>query len=141
MLQVTKIFRFEMAHALNGYAGDCCYIHGHSYTLHVTIASREPQHDFLQGTGVLYDFKELKKLVNETVINQLDHQLVLSEHYLEQSPLLTATENLRVWKIEPSAENMLIYIHKALQAVLPENIFLKKLKIFETNDSYAEWEI
>ncbi len=41
MLQITKIFRFEMAHAVFGYAGKCSHIHGHSYVLHVTITGND----------------------------------------------------------------------------------------------------
>jgi 6-pyruvoyltetrahydropterin/6-carboxytetrahydropterin synthase len=36
-IRVTKLFRFEMAHALNGYDGPCKNIHGHSYELQVTV--------------------------------------------------------------------------------------------------------
>ncbi len=38
MIRLTKIFNFEMAHALYGYDGPCKNIHGHSYQLEVTIA-------------------------------------------------------------------------------------------------------
>ena len=42
-LRLTKAFGFEMAHALTGYDGKCCNIHGHSYKLFVTIEG-EPRH-------------------------------------------------------------------------------------------------
>lgn len=41
MLQLTKIFHFEMAHAIDGYAGACKNIHGHTYELHVTVSAVE----------------------------------------------------------------------------------------------------
>ena len=40
MLKLTKIFHFEMAHAIHGYAGACKHIHGHSYELHVTVTEK-----------------------------------------------------------------------------------------------------
>ena len=36
-LSITKIFRYEAAHALMGYDGLCANIHGHSYRLEVTV--------------------------------------------------------------------------------------------------------
>ena len=41
MISVTKIFNFEMAHALHNYGGPCANIHGHSYILHVTVKSEK----------------------------------------------------------------------------------------------------
>lgn len=140
MLQVTKIFRFETAHAINGYAGSCCHIHGHSYVLHVTIVGKNKDDDYLPSTGLLFDFKELKQLVTQSVIHEFDHRLILSDAYLIQHPHIKNAENLFVWKMEPSAENILLYIRNTLQSILPQNILLKKLTIYETGDSYAEWE-
>ena len=139
MIQITKIFRFEMAHAIYGYAGKCKNIHGHSYVLHVTVAGISDENHFISAPGFIIDFKQLKKIVNETVIHKLDHQLVLSNEYVQSNELLQRQENIFLWKMEPSAENMLIYIKESLQSVFPTEIRLIKLKLFETADSYAEW--
>ena len=140
MLQVTKIFRFETAHAIHGYSGLCKNIHGHSYVLHVTIAAQDSNDEYLSSPGFIFDFKDLKHLVNKTIIHNLDHCIILSEDFLKQHTFANSLENLTIWKMEPSAENILLYIRKVLQKELPQNVVLRKLKIYETNDSYAEWE-
>jgi 6-pyruvoyltetrahydropterin/6-carboxytetrahydropterin synthase len=43
MISITKIFRFETAHAIFGYEGPCAHIHGHSYELHVSVAAEEQE--------------------------------------------------------------------------------------------------
>ena len=139
MLQITKIFRFEMAHAIDGYAGKCKNVHGHSYALHVTVGSNSNEDDYLSAPGFVIDFKQLKNIVNERVVDILDHKLVLSTAYLKLHESLKGQENLVIWEYEPSAENMLIYIKKNLQSVFPKEIKLVKLRLFETADSYAEW--
>lgn len=139
MLQITKIFRFEMAHAIFGYDGKCKNIHGHSYVLHVTITGNLNNDDFIVAPGFIFDFKQLKRIVNETIIKKLDHQLVLSNEYLKLNTALTSAENIFVWETEPSAENILIYIKQNLQKAFPKEIKLTKLMLFETADSYAEW--
>ena len=65
MLQLTKIFQFETAHAIFGYQGGCKNIHGHSYELHVTVAS--PHDDFIPAPGFILDFKKLKAIVSAAV--------------------------------------------------------------------------
>jgi len=140
MLQVTKIFRFETAHAIHGYNGHCKNIHGHSYVLHVTVGAEIEDSAYLPKPGFILDFKDLKKWVNEIIIQEFDHCLILSADFIKEHPNTVSTENLIVWEMEPTAENILLYIKNKLQEALPNHILLRKLIIFETSDSYAEWE-
>ena len=142
MLLLTKIIRFEMAHAIEGYAGACKNIHGHSYELQVTVSGDdEPGGEFIPAPGFIVDFKELKKMLLDMVTNTFDHKLVLSGKYLAKHPELDKQENLVIWEAEPTAENMLIYIRGRLAEELPKNIRLAGLKLYETKDSFAEWRI
>jgi 6-pyruvoyltetrahydropterin/6-carboxytetrahydropterin synthase len=139
MISITKIFRFEAAHAIHHYPGSCANIHGHSYELHVTVRAKQPSDDFLKGLGILIDFKELKALVQQHAIKKLDHKLILSKAYLaEVKPTLTE-EELVVFEVEPTAENFLIYLRDQIGTHLPETVQLTSLTLWETRDSYAEW--
>lgn len=140
MLFVTKIFRFETAHAIFGYCGSCRNIHGHSYELHVTVQPSAPVEGYLPDTGFVIDFKDLKKIVQQQVVSRMDHCIILSEAYLKAHPQLGTLENLDIWPIEPTAENILLKIKEALQPAMPDKVELRKLKLYETADSYAEWE-
>ena len=138
MIAVTKIFRFEAAHAIYGYQGTCAGVHGHSYELHVTV--RSAAKDLLDAPGFIIDFKELKAIVSEAIIGKLDHSLLLSRRYLEMHGETRALNNIVVFEAEPSAENLILYISKKLVAEFPQHILLSGLKLFETKDSYAEWK-
>jgi 6-pyruvoyltetrahydropterin/6-carboxytetrahydropterin synthase len=140
MLRLTKIFHFEMAHAIYGYRGACSSIHGHSYELHVTVASTTETDDPIPGCGILMDFKALKAIVKTCVIEPLDHKLLLSGNFLSKTPTLVSHQNLVTWPVEPTAENILLFIKKALHDKLPAGVILSNLKLYETKDSYAEWQ-
>ena len=139
MLRLTKIFHFEMAHAIHGYAGSCKNIHGHSYELQVTVSSDNVQKEYIPAPGFVIDFKELKKLINVSIIENFDHKLILSNDFLSEHPSLSAEENLVIWEAEPTAENMLLNIKQTLYEKLPDKVKLVQLKLFETKDSFAEW--
>lgn len=139
MLSITKIFRFEAAHAIYRYTGDCARIHGHSYELHVTISAKNPVDNFISGTGIMMDFKELKTLVQNSVIKTLDHKLILSKAYLSETKVQFSADELVEFDAEPTAENLLLFLRKQISIVLPESVHLHSLKIWETRDSYAEW--
>lgn len=139
MIQLTKIFRFETAHAISGYEGLCKNIHGHSYELHVTVRASEHNSGYLPKPGFLVDFKDLKAIVKREVVDYFDHRLFLSEDYLSAHPNLKGLENLEVWPHEPSAENILLFILEKLQKAMPTHIYIHNMRIYETSTSYAEW--
>lgn len=139
MLRVTKIFRFETAHAIHGYQGSCKNIHGHSYVLHVTVRQAVNQAGYLPPPGFVIDFKQLKKVVQSTVVEHFDHRILLSKAYLLQNPAMATLPNLEIWEAEPTAENMLLFIKERLAGSLPPEVSLYQIKLFETADSYAEW--
>lgn len=139
MLSLTKIFQFEMAHAIFGYSGACKNIHGHSYELQVTVTSNHKIEGYIPAPGLIIDFKKIKQIVNSSIINQLDHKLVLSKNFLTKNPIIQDLENLVAWEVEPTAENLLLYIQEILSHKLPTTVKLVKLKLYETEDSYAEW--
>jgi 6-pyruvoyltetrahydropterin/6-carboxytetrahydropterin synthase len=84
---VTREFKFDAAHHLDGYKGDCQNLHGHSFRFSVTI---EGEH--LDSLGMLVDFKVIKEVVTRKVINRLDHKYL--NHVLPFNP---TAENLVVW--------------------------------------------
>jgi 6-pyruvoyltetrahydropterin/6-carboxytetrahydropterin synthase len=139
MISLTKIFHYEMAHAIHGYNGACKNIHGHSYELHVTVTTGDNNHNYIPAPGFILDFKELKQIVNAGIIKTFDHKLVLSADYLAINPAIKTHENLVEWQVEPTAENLLIYTMLTLQEKLPAAVKLVKLKLYETKDSFAEW--
>lgn len=138
MIVLTKIFRFEAAHAIYGYPGACANIHGHSYELHVSVASTREDDNFVEGTGIIMDFKDLKTVVRKSVIDKLDHKLVLSRTFLTSNDMIPSEGHL-IFESEPTAENLLIFIRREIDKLLPADVRLISLKLWETRDSYAEW--
>jgi 6-pyruvoyltetrahydropterin/6-carboxytetrahydropterin synthase len=136
MILLTKHFDFEMAHALMDYPGKCRNIHGHSYKMEVTVVG-ETQPD----TGMVMDFKHLKDLVNEVIVNKLDHALVLSDatDAALVASLRAHYEKVILVPFQPSAENMLEYFVTLLKPNLPTHVRLYSIRLHETETSYAEW--
>jgi 6-pyruvoyltetrahydropterin/6-carboxytetrahydropterin synthase len=114
-------------------------VHGHSYELHVTVQQQHHEDEYLPAPGFVIDFKDLKCIVNFSVIDRFDHCIILSEAYLEVHPFLRQLPNLEIWEVEPTAENILLYIKNKLSQQLPTEVQLHELKLYETADSYAEW--
>lgn len=141
-IRLTKIFSFETAHALHGYDGKCQNIHGHSYKLYVTVKGsplENPQHT---KNGMLMDFGDLKKIVNQSIVDVLDHAILLNQNTAHKQlgeTLKQQGHRVIFTDYQPTCENMLIDFAKTLSALLPKNVTLAALKLYETENSYGEW--
>jgi 6-pyruvoyltetrahydropterin/6-carboxytetrahydropterin synthase len=95
--------------------------HGHNYELDVTLEG-----DVDPETGFVYDLKQLRELVEERVINDVDH----------------ANLNLDVpWlsDVNPTTENLVVGIWRRLDGALPGQVRLVRLVLWETPRNYVEY--
>ena len=121
MRSITKIFTFEACHHLPHYEGACHNLHGHSYKLEVTVGGAIETSTLNPKCGMIMDFKDLKKIVNEVAIDKYDHS------------------NLNDFFPNPTAEIMVKQIAMDVMSKLPVNVFLMSCKLWETSTSYAEY--
>jgi 6-pyruvoyltetrahydropterin/6-carboxytetrahydropterin synthase len=140
-IRVTKFYDFEMAHALWNYDGLCKNIHGHTYKLYVTVMGEPHNNPDDKKNGMVIDFGDLKRIVKGEIVDQLDHSLVVYKE-APHSKLLDLEEMYQrhfVFDFQPTCENLVIWIVNKIKPLLPESIELKKVKLYETASSSAEW--
>ncbi|MFD2245144.1 6-pyruvoyl trahydropterin synthase family protein [Pontibacter ruber] len=140
-IRLTRLFTFEAAHALQNYNGPCRNIHGHSYKLQVTVIGTPLVDEFHPKNGMVVDFGDLKKLVQELILEQMDHALLLRQDSpAELVDVLRALHHkLVLVPYQPTCENMLIDMKTRLSGSLPAGVELHSLKLWETQNSFAEW--
>ena len=140
-IRLTKIFTFEMAHALPGYDGACRHIHGHSFRLEVCVLGEPLQQPGHPKNGMVMDFKILKNLVNEAFVSKYDHALVLPETVAPE--VLNALElhfgQVLPLPFQPTCENMIALCVEALRPKMPPGVELWSVRLSETATSFAEW--
>ena len=142
IIKITKQFSFEMAHALRNYDGLCRNIHGHSYKMDITLAGQPLHDESSPKNGMVMDFGDLKRLVNEEIIPLLDHALVLNAKTDAQlvEALKQNYEKIVIVDFQPTTENLLNFIADKLKAKLSERVKLTRIRLRETDTSYADWE-
>jgi 6-pyruvoyltetrahydropterin/6-carboxytetrahydropterin synthase len=141
VIRISKEFTFDMAHALLGYDGLCKNIHGHSYTLVVTVIGSPIMDDASPKNGMLIDFKDLKNIIKQQIIDRFDHSLVLNTaspiDLLEM--LMKNYDKIVLLDYQPTTENMIADMAGQIGKLLPKNLRLFSLRLRETPTSYAEW--
>ncbi|MCT4203594.1 6-carboxytetrahydropterin synthase [Elizabethkingia anophelis] len=142
MIRITKIFTFETAHVLYNYDGKCKNMHGHSYKLFVTVKGKPVNDLGNPKNGMVVDFGDIKKIVNEEVVDIWDHAVLInanSPHKELGNELEGRGHKVIYCSFQPTCENMLYEIAAKVQAKLPSDISLAYLKLHETENSYGEW--
>ncbi|MBS1764677.1 MAG: 6-carboxytetrahydropterin synthase [Bacteroidetes bacterium] len=142
IIRVSKVFTFDMAHALFGYDGPCKNIHGHTYRLTVTLAGVPLQVKNDSKNGMVIDFTVLKTIVHSKIINVFDHALVLnsnSPHRELDKSLTSHFEKIIYFDEQPTCENLLIHFKNLLLPEFSSNPKLIYVRLEETPSSYAEW--
>jgi 6-pyruvoyltetrahydropterin/6-carboxytetrahydropterin synthase len=141
VIRVTKEFNFEMAHALKNYDGLCKNIHGHSYKLFVTVIGVPNSDTSSSKLGMLIDFGDLKKMVNKEIVDVFDHALVLNE----MAGFNTSTHphemfgNTICVDYQPTCENLVIDFAERIKNILPPEVKIYSLRLYETATSYSDW--
>lgn len=141
-IRITKQFNFETGHALYGYDGKCRNVHGHSYKLSVTVIGSPINDSSHVKYGMVIDFGDLKKIVNEEIVDVFDHATVFNQntpHVELAKELKDRGHHVLLVDYQPTSEMMVIDFAGKIKARLPENIQLHSIKLQETETSFAEW--
>lgn len=143
-VSVTKRFEFDSAHRLPNHQGLCRNIHGHRYVLDVTVRGPLAITAGNSDEGMVIDFHDLKKMVNEQVVGPWDHALLLYKN----DPILQGTQAFDEQKLVlmeniPTAENMAVEIHNNLKQAFSllssdRPIKLEKIRLYETPTAWVE---
>lgn len=113
MFLLRKTIEFAASHFLTDYHGKCEHLHGHNYTLTVTLKGKK------QSDGMVFDFVELKKLLQEKIYNRVDHK------------------HLNDILQNPSSENMCEWIWEELSLELEGKLY--SITLCETARSCVEY--
>lgn len=116
MFEIEIRRTFAAAHQLKGYDGDCRNLHGHNYSVVVTVHANE-----LNDVGIALDFKKLKKALDE-IIEAYDH------HNLSELPEFA--------EINPTSEVLARSIYRQMSRKLnSDEIKVNRVKVGESENS------
>lgn len=146
-VSITKEFSWDMAHLLAGHEGLCKNLHGHTYKMQIEVTRKTEDVIMteINCQGMVIDFKDLKQLVIDKIVEPLDHAFmywVNSPEPLEHEIAEILIKNKRKVasvNYRPTSEEMAMNFFDTLsQQFLPLNLELRAVKVWETPTSFAE---
>ena len=96
--------------------------HGHNYILEVTIEG-DPD----PVTGMVFDLRHLKEIINAEVVDPMDHRFLNHE--------VPPFDH-----VIPTTENLVVEIWRRLESrIAVPNAKLKNIRLYETTDLYVDY--
>ena len=135
-MKIAKEFKWEMGHRLPFHKGKCKNLHGHSYKMMVEFTGD------LDENSMVMDYYDVKAVVGP-IVEELDHSFLVNK---DDTELISALEKLNSRSVivdyYTTAENICGYFLEKIKASnLPPQIKSIKVRIFESESTYAEDEI
>lgn len=135
-MKVYKEFKWEMGHRLPNHFGNCKNIHGHSYKMIVGFEGELNEND------MIIDFYDVDKII-KPLINKFDHAFLVNKNDKEVIDFLDKIKSKKmVVNFNSTVENLCKFVLDEIQRFdLPQNISSVSVRIYETNEDYAEEKI
>lgn len=114
MFELSVTGHIASAHYLRGYDGPCKDLHGHTWKVEVTIQAEK-----LNDTGLVLDFRDVKKRLEDT-LRPIDHVCLNDLPYFKDD--------------NPSTENLARYVYREFAKVC-RSFPLKRVRVWESETS------
>jgi len=140
MITVTKRLEFDAAHRLLNHEGKCRHYHGHHYTAEVTVGAMNG----LDSTGRVIDFSVIKSVLGTWIDENWDHNSLLNCFDPLFTHICSITPDREPFlffdNVNPTAENIAKKLYDMAVELLPDNLWIIKVRIWETPTCYADYD-
>ena len=114
--------------------GKCANYHGHRYTALITVSNSKLYE------GMVMDFGDIKRLLGAWIDENWDHGMLLQAG----DPMIPMLEfgGCKHWVMmgPPTAEEMAKELYAKAVELLPDSIFVERVRLYETPNCHADYE-
>jgi 6-pyruvoyltetrahydropterin/6-carboxytetrahydropterin synthase len=144
MLTITRKLEFDAGHRIPDHNSQCRNLHGHRYTLEITLTGPVKEHDGQSDNGMILDFSDVKSLAKEQLVDVWDHAFLVYEKDLMVKDFLATLPGHKTVVLAhvPTVENLariaFDLLRTAYHARFGNALTLHKIKLYETPNCWAE---
>src|SRR3569833_3333090 len=79
MLTITRKLEFDAGHRIPDHKSQCRNLHGHRYTLEITLTGAVIEEEGSSANGMIMDFSDVKALAKQHLVAVWDHAFLAYE--------------------------------------------------------------
>ena len=144
MLTITRKLEFDTGHRIPDHNSQCRNLHGHRYTLLITLTGDVVEKDGASDNGMIMDFGDIKALANQYLVDLWDHAFIVYEKDIAVRAFLESMPDHKTVVIDrvPTVENLAQIAFDILKEVYHDrygrHMSLTKITLYETPNCWAE---
>ncbi|MFN3791459.1 6-carboxytetrahydropterin synthase QueD [Massilia sp.] len=144
MLTITRKLEFDAGHRIPDHKSQCRNLHGHRYTLEITLTGDVIDVEGNSDNGMIMDFSDVKVLAKQHLVDVWDHAFLVYEKDDKVREFLASLPGHKTVVIDciPTVENLARVAFALLKAVFTDRygtgLRLHKLVLHETPNCWAE---
>ncbi|MET0268018.1 MAG: 6-carboxytetrahydropterin synthase QueD [Duganella sp.] len=144
MLTITRKLEFDAGHRIPDHKSQCRNLHGHRYTLEITLTGEIITAEGNSDNGMIMDFSDIKSLAKEHLVDVWDHAFIVYEQDTAVREFLASLPGHKTVVIDriPTVENLAHVAFGILKAAYIDRfgtgLRLHKLVLHETPNCWAE---
>jgi 6-pyruvoyltetrahydropterin/6-carboxytetrahydropterin synthase len=144
MITITRKLEFDAGHRIPDHKSQCRNLHGHRYTLEITLVGAVIEEEGSSDNGMIMDFSDIKALAKQYLVDVWDHAFLVYEKDATVRGFLESLPEHKTVIIDriPTVENLAQTAFNILKAVYQDRygtgLHLQKLVLHETPNCWAE---
>ncbi len=144
MLTITRKLEFDAGHRIPDHKSQCRNLHGHRYTLEITLVGNVIDVEGSSDNGMIMDFSDIKALAKQHLVDVWDHAFLVYEKDVQVRAFLDSLPGHKTVVISriPTVENLARTAFDILRAAYRDHygtgLRLQKLVLHETPNCWAE---
>jgi 6-pyruvoyltetrahydropterin/6-carboxytetrahydropterin synthase len=139
-MRISRKIEVDYGHTLPNHFSFCNQIHGHRAAVIATVEGKVNKQKGNSSEGMVFDFKILKKIMNEKICEVLDHGFAVWEKDHEDLAFIKKRNKRYLITSEPpTAEFLAKWAFEQIKESLPREIRIIKVEWHETPSCYATY--
>ena len=144
MLTITRKLEFDAGHRIPDHKSQCRNLHGHRYTLEITLTGAVIDVEGDSDNGMIMDFSDVKALAKTHLVDVWDHAFLVYDKDEKVRDFLAGLPGHKTVVIDriPTVENLAQVAWGILKNVFHDRygtgLRLHKLVLHETPNCWAE---
>jgi 6-pyruvoyltetrahydropterin/6-carboxytetrahydropterin synthase len=143
-MRITRKLEFDAGHRIPDHASQCRHLHGHRYTLEVTLSGQVVDAAGQAINGMVMDFSDVKAIAKAAVVDHWDHAFLV---YRDDRIVADFLETLPghktvVLDVVPTAENLAAVAFRILDPLYRDTygnqLRLERVRLYETPNCWAD---
>jgi len=143
-MQITRRLEFDAGHRIPNHNSQCKHLHGHRYTIEITLSGDVITTEGVSEQGMVMDFSDVKRIAKERVVDKWDHAFLVYRGDAVVLDFLNSLPDHKTVVLEtiPTAENLAKIAFELLLTAYRDtygnHLRLERVRLYETPNNWAD---